>query len=273
MEKLKKYNLILLAIIGTLLLIYLIIGGGILGYEMFTYNSYGDFHYEPGIVSEETTDSLLAEEVRRQIITFNQIELIDSINQVYLIPVSHRNLERDESTGDILGLTNIYKGGDEFESKRYKSGVNYNNLIVYHSIEGVSKVIFENRISISDYLFIENKGIQYVVIRGTNEDSNKDGYVDSYDLQKIIVYDIRKGEVLEIKAKDGLSYINFADIKSDQELFIQFGVDRNKNGEYEIEFEPKIYYKLDLPEGSLTPIVTEEQINSLQKLLEGGKFE
>lgn len=273
MEKLKKYNLVLLAIIGTLLLIYLIIGGGIVGYEMLTYNSYGDSHYEPGIVSEETTDSLLAEEVRRQIITFNRIELVDSINQIYLIPVSHRNLESDESTGDILGLTNIYKGGDEFESKRYKSGVSYNNLIVYYSNEDISRVIFKNRISISDYLFIENRGIQYVVIRGTNEDSNKDGYVDSYDIQKMFVYDIRKGEVLEIKTKEGLSYINLADVISDQELIMQFGVDRNKNGEYDIKFEPKIYYRLDLPGGDLTPIVSEEQINSLQKLLEGSKFE
>lgn len=271
MDKLKKYNLIILAVIGTLLLIYLIIGGGVYGYEMLTYNSSDDTWYEPGIISEEVTDSLILEEKRKQIITFNKIELIDSVNRIYLIPVSHRNLENDESTGELLGLTNQFI--DNYDPRRYKSGVSYNNLIVYNSSDNISKIIFENRISISDFLFIKNMGNQYVLIRGTNEDSNKDGYVDSYDIQELFVYDIRQGKILEIKTKEGLSYINFADIKRDGELIIQFGVDRNKNGEYDIKFEPKIYYKLDLLEGGIIPIVTEGQINNLQKLLEGSKFE
>lgn len=267
MDRLKSYNLIILAIIGTLLLIYLIIGGVVYGYDMLAYESYDDYNYEPGIISEEVTDSLISEEIRKQIITFNKIELIDSVNRIYLIPVSHRNLDNDESTGELLGLTNQFV--DKYESRRYKSGVNYNNLITYHANENTSKVIFENRISISDYLSIENEGNQYVVIRGTNEDSNKDGYVDSYDVQKMFVYDILKEEIQEIKTKERLSYINFANTLKDQELIIQFGVDRNKNGEYDIKIEPKIYFKLKISEGVLIPIVTEEQINSLQKLLEG----
>lgn len=272
MEKLKEYNLIILAIIGTILLILLIIGGGMFGYEMLANQSYDDSSYEPGIISEETADSLATEEVRKQIITFNQIVLIDSTNGIYLMPVSHRNLESDESTGEILGLTNTFTGG-KYDLKRYKSGVNFNNLIVYFSDENKSKVVFENRISLSTFFTIENQGNRYVIISGTNEDSNKDGYIDSYDIQKLFIYDVSKEKTSEIKTKNKLSFITFSNTKRDHEFIAQFGLDRNENGEFEVDIEPKIYFKLDVSRNSLTSIVSEEQIEKLQKLLEGSNID
>ncbi len=54
-------------------------------------------------------------------------------------------------------------------------------------------------------------------------------------------------------------------------MIYKLGMDRNENGEYEDMQEPQFFYRLNLESASLEPIVTNEQVNQLQRLLEGSE--
>lgn len=267
MEKIKKYNQVLLAVTGTLSLLFLL---GIGVHFVSEYISYNRNYppYEPGIISEETADSLIFEKKRDQILTFDQFQLIDTLKNVYLIPVGQRNLNESESTGDLLGLVNVYTRG--YDEGRFKYGIIYNNLILFEPQIDKSTLIFDRRISISDYTFVDFHSC--LIIQGAEIDSNKDGYIDGYDVQQLYLYDLEERKLDLIKSNENLSLLQFAAGIEQREMVFQFGQDRDKNGEFEDSFEPKVFFKLNMEKKKLQPVISKEQLNQIQKLLEGNKL-
>lgn len=271
MEKLRKYNQLVLAIGGTITLIILIIAGIIGLQDLFRTSYYhDDLGYEPGIIAEELADSLVRKNERDQIITFNNFQLIDSARQIYLLPVSQRNLEETESTTNgLINLSNNFSGSGNYDSKRYKSGLHYNNLIVYDASKDSSRIIFDQRLSISNFQYLTLQDKRYLLIRAAKNDSNKDAYVDQYDLQRLFIYALDSDKLRAIEIQDSLSFLSFTTYLGDQQLALLFGADRNQNGEFEYDSEPKLYFRLDLGTNILSPVVSKLQINKLQHLLEG----
>ncbi|KAA3624023.1 MAG: hypothetical protein DWQ02_23710 [Bacteroidetes bacterium] len=269
MEKLKKYNQILLAILATVGLLFLL-GFGIMAItEYLSFYSYDDHEYEPGLIAETKTDSLIKEEKREQILTFNQFVEIDTIKKIYIIPIGQKNLNEPESMGDdVLGLINSYPGRN-VKGYRNKYGLNYNNLVLFESGSNRTKLIFDTRISISNFYSFNNG--QYLIIRCAKLDTNKDEYIDRYDLQEMYLYDVRNNELHRIEKQENTSYINFANGINNSALVFQFGIDRNMNGEFNNEIEPKIYYRLNVETRELNLLIPESQINQIQELLEGRK--
>lgn len=106
-EKIKNYNQLLLAIAGTLTLLFFIGMGVIFMVDEFSYR-FSDNDYHEGILSSEETEVLLADTLRKQIISFPNMFLVDSISKTYLLPVSQADLHDLESTNDLLGLINSY---------------------------------------------------------------------------------------------------------------------------------------------------------------------
>lgn len=264
-QKLNKYNQVLLAIAGTIGIILLFIMAVFAIHEIYDdfFRSYD--YSDDGILAIEETDQLRKDSLRKQIISFNKIQVIDSLSQTYVLPVTQANLAEAESTDKVLGL--ISSKSSSYE-KRYQPNI-YNNLMLFNSSTDSSKIIFENRISIEDYIVHESGEQKYIVIAGCSIDSNKDKLLNSKDLQELFIYDLQNESLHKIAAQENYTTLNTYQPNQSNDLIVHFGIDRNDNGRFENQKEPMIFYKVNLETMSLTEFVYQSQIHQLQKLLEG----
>ena len=97
MEKIKNYNQIILAIAGTIGVVFLFFAV-FLALEEMSRSFFGSRvdRNNQGILAIEETDELNKDSLRKQIISFNRIQVIDSANQIFLIPVTQANLAAAE---------------------------------------------------------------------------------------------------------------------------------------------------------------------------------
>ena len=133
-EKIKNYNQKLLAILGSIAIIFALIG--LVMFISFVIDEYRSNNYndDTGILSEDKIEKLQKENKREQVISYRTPKLIDTINQLYIIPVSHKSLNESEEIDDkVLGLMNasgdFQNESDQRYSRRYYG--DFNNILVY----------------------------------------------------------------------------------------------------------------------------------------------
>lgn len=268
-EKIKNYNQLLLAIAGTAGLIFLIVAGIIMVVE-FTSYYFDDDEIQTGIIAQEEADQLLKDSLRKQIISFRNISVLDSGNQVFIMPVSQANLGEEENIDELIGLTNVHRPYSKIFSKNAFYG--HNNLVLYFSKEDTSIIVFDFKISISEYDKFDIDNRNFLLIQGASYDSNKDGYLNGNDFQEIYAYDLpaRKLSKIDIgKNKTAIGY--FRPLKSDK-LFVKLGVERDMDNRFNHLNEPAIFYEIDIENMKLKEWMDEKQIESLQRLLDGKQF-
>lgn len=263
-NKIRNYNQILLAIAGSIGVLMLFISGIFLIAELAD-DLFRDNDDYRGILAIDETDRLLRDTLRKQIVTFDKIEIIDSLEQTYILPVTQANLADAESANDMIGLMNTFGKGSNY---RYHTYV-YNNLIVYNSTSDISEILFEERVCIQNYLIHEKTDNKYIIIPASNSDSNGDKLLNDEDLQVLFVYDLDNRKLSRIKSEENYTTLRVYQPKQSQSLIGHFGIDRNKNGEFDRSTEPMLFFKIDLETMTLVKVVNNEQINQLQKLLEG----
>lgn len=271
MEHIKKYNQILLAVGGTGLLVFMFFLGLLaISESLRRSNFFGkDDHNSSGIIATEKTDELAQDSIRKQIISFNQLELLDTTNRLFLIPVGQANLVQQESTRESVKNNFSIDNTTYGSTKSYSYGTIFNNLVLFDALAQTSTILFDGRISISEYTFIQVATRSYLMIKATDSDSNQDGYIDGLDHQQLYVYDIGNASLKKVETKQNLDLIYWSEYKGGSEILVQYGLDRNGDGKFWIQGEPRIYYQLDLETAQLKPIIQEAQIDRLQQLLEG----
>ena len=266
MDKIKNYNQIILAAAGTIGVILLLFLAGIFIWDTVSRWSYDDDD-EIGILATEQTDILQEENLRKQIISFNRIQVLDSASQIFVIPVTQANLAKAEYDGQLLGLMNS-KFSVNYE--RYSNNI-YNNLVLYDGLNNRSEILFKDRISIEDFIIHESGNKKLIVISACNEDSNKDGLLNESDLQRLFIYDIDLKVLHTIDLAENYTTLIAYQPKKSNELVVHTGIDRNNNGKFDRKTEPMIFYKVNLQTMSLEEFVSKDQISTLQGLLEGSK--
>jgi len=195
-EKIRDYNQFLLALAGTVLVLFIVIGGAFILYEEISYSFQDD--YNTGILSNEETSRLQKDSLRKQIISFNEINIIDSAKQLYLLPVTQADLLDYEHSSELLGLVNTYNRG------KFRNVYGFdNNLVICDLLNEKSKIIFDTRVSISNYLVHKSNQKKYLIIKASRIDTNHDKYLNSNDLQELFIYDI---ELQELSKKDARNY-------------------------------------------------------------------
>lgn len=241
-DKIKNYNQIILAIAGTIGVLFLFFAAFFALEELS--RSFFDSKINrsnQGILAIEETNELNKDSLRKQIISFNRIQVVDSVNQIFLIPVTQANLAGAEKDNEILGLMNTKSISRSYE-KFYRNI--YNNLVLYDKLKNESQILFDERISIENFIVHENAGDKFIVIPGCNIDSNKDGYLNEDDLQELFIFNL-------------------------QNRIAHFGIDRNNNGVFSGSSEPMIFYRINLEKMNKEEFVNQDQIKQLQTLLEG----
>lgn len=265
MEKLKRYNQIILAIGGTIALVLVMAGAVLAAHELY-YDFWGnDDQADTRMIANDEVQRLRADSLRKQVISFNQIILIDTPGLKYLIPVGQATLEGLE---DLRGLTNSYRSRGKSYEDGYGANTN-NNLLLYEGKTGAVTKIFNKRLSINSFnVEFEKTANPVIFMDVTEDDSNHDGFLDHRDMEKLYFYRLHDKTLQEVAAP-GKRFLRLIFHKDPNEILAHYGVDKDGDGEFEETFEPKVFYRLHLADGKLSEIISQELITALQQQLDG----
>lgn len=271
-EKVKNYNQKILAILGTLAIILVIVSilgiGGIAISELFRVNSYDDT--ETGILSDEKIEELQKENKREQVISYQNPKLIDTLNSVYIIPVSHKNLNEAEDINGLLNIrkatSNSYESSDSRYSRQYYGA--YNNLIIYNQQNDLTSKLFDKRVNFNniDTEYFSDEIL--LIFKVAEKDTYKDGVINLSDFKSLYIYSLNEKKLKKIESAE-MDIVSYKFLNKSKDLIVSFGIDKNNDGKYEDLNEPTIIKKYNYNTGKLIDIIGEKTSSDLQKMLEG----
>jgi hypothetical protein len=273
-DKIKDYNQKLLAILGTIVILFAIIG--LISISSFVIDEIGrrfrNNNQDDGILSDERIEELLKEKKRQQLISYETPRLVDTLNLVYIIPVSHKTLNSAEYIDEeVLGLLDMHSGSyktDKRYSGRYYG--DFNNLLVYDYKKHSVNKLFTDRINFASIQTEFFKDEILVLFSAATKDTYKDGVINQEDFKTLFIYSLNTKKLREIRLENAdISQMNF--VENSKDLIIQFGIDHNKDGKYDEYSEPSLIKKYDYKRGKLIDIVSQEINTELQMQLEGTK--
>lgn len=273
--KIEKYNQKLLAVLGTVGVIFLTVA--LIAFISITIMEHRRYNYdddiETGILSDEKIEKLQKENKREQVISYETPKLVDTLNTVYIIPVSHKNLnEKEDINGILNALSSSANDFNENLDNRYSGGFygEFNNIIIYNPKEGTNKKLFKKRVNFDDIKteYFENEIL--LLIKASEKDTYRDGVINLEDFKSLYIYSFSQNKMEKIGI-DGMDIYNYRFINKSKDLVIEFGVDKNKDGRYREYNEPTIIKKYNFESGKLTEIIDPKTNSELQKMLEGTK--
>lgn len=271
-EKIKNYNQKILAILGTLAIILVIVSilgiGGIAISELVRFNNYDDT--ETGILSDEKIEELQKENKREQVISYENPKLIDTLNSVYIIPVSHKNLNEAENINGLLNIrktsSSSYESNDSRYSRQYYGA--YNNLIIYNQQNDLTNKLFNKRVNFNniDTEYFSDEIL--LLFKVAEKDTYKDGVINLSDFKSLYIYSLKEKKLKKIENAE-MDVVSYKFLNESKDLIISFGIDKNDDGKYEDLNEPTIIKKYNYKTEELTDIIGEKTNSELQKMLEG----
>lgn len=193
--------------------------------------------------------------------SFERFQVADSVNQIFIIPVTQASLDNPESSDKSLGLMN------NFSSKGYYDELVYNNIAIHYGKIDSTVIIFKDRLSLGEYMITREK--EFLIASGCKSDTNGDKFLNSKDLQNLYVYELNNRQTQYIKTPPNHTTLQVYEPKESNIILCKFRVDRNENGEFEDNIEPTVFMKLNKSDMTLTPLISKTDIEELQKTLEG----
>ena len=270
-NKITRYNQRLKAIIGTLILVgvgLLIVAGGYALIDDIISTHFRKNAKDNALIADDQDGSDdLNTKATEQEISFSKPRLIDTLNSIYLIRVTHVNTETAELHGKETTTEGLFiklKGRD-YSYFKY-SGL-YNNIIIYDKKNDQKTHVFRSKVcinSIQNHFF---KGKQYLLISGTMHDTNKDGKLKDSDLQTFFLYNIQD-QKLKTVGFEGYGLIDHYILYDSDEIVLRFGEDKDKNGMFKKYVEPIILKKLSISKNKTEDLIGSELKDSLQKLID-----
>ena len=278
-EKIRNFNQVMLAIagiLGILLLIVFIImmlaeSGLFRGNDYRTVNS-------NSLISDENVETLNQENLRKQIVSYQSPWLIDTLNAIYIIPVSVTTLAKPEEIetyyteeSGSLGLmdTRSKFGRKGYYQKHYFKG-QYANLIVYQPTTNKTTLLFNERIMLNDMQAYYFKDDILLVFYLSEKDTNNDGVIDYEDDRNLCIYSLRTEKIKKIT--DGVNSIKRYQFTEDsKDLLVEFSLNQYKDVKFNSYDKPITIMKYEFETEKLSEIIPQEIQQQLQKLVEGKK--
>lgn len=272
-DKIKNYNQKLLAVLGTVVVLLAIVA--LISISFFAIDeimrSFRNNKQDDGILSDERIEELQKENKRQQLISYETPRLVDTLNLVYIIPVSHKTLNSAEYIDEeVLGLLDIH--GSYKSDKRYSRQYygDFNNLLVYDYKKHSINKLFNDRINFGNIQTEYFEDDILVLFTASTKDTYKDGVINQEDYKTLFIYSLNDKRLREIELDSAdVSQLNF--VENTKDLIIQFGIDHNKDGKFDQYSEPSLIKKYDYKSEKLIDIVSPEINTELQKNLEGTK--
>ena len=279
-EKIKNFNQVILAIAGIigliLLVVFLIMAVSEL-FRDFSYNKKRDTTITNSLISEEMVETLIQDNQRLQIISYESPKLVDTLNAVYIIPVSVSTLDKPKTVVESAGGEGLMALMDTYGSFSRKKGYyeeNYfeglfANLIVYQPIANKTVLLFNERIMLGGLRTYNFKDDILLVFWTAEKDTNKDGLVNYYDDTNLCIYSMKTEKIHRI-AEGQNSITDYQFVENSKDLLIEFSLSDYKDVKFK-SYKPRKIMKYEFETEKLSEVVPAKIQQQMQNLVEGKK--
>ncbi len=268
LEKIKKYNHALLAVLGSVVLVI-----SLIGLAMLLWSIASDLFSRPEnraeniLLSEERADALAQQNVRQQVISYDSPWLADSVNLVYIVPVGMRMLDEPEAISDAELPTYGIEVARSVRSKKYTYYGTFVNLVLYDHRNGTSWKISEQRVLGSDFQVEYLPDDILLTFRAAQKDTNADGLVTPNDFMGLFVYSF-KNKSLKIANQEGATVLSYERVEDSKEFLVVLGIDRNQDKRFTDHKEPTQVMRYHAEHGTFENLVSAELSEELQRILD-----
>lgn len=268
-EKIKNYNQRMLAVLSTMLVILAAIG--LISVIVFLIDELIPRRYpnhSNALLSDEKVNELKEDSLRKQIISYDDPYLLDTLNLIYLIPVNVKMLDNPERIEKEIFSTPSFKyasADDEF-TEGYFYGT-FNNILVFDYPLNKTTKICDTRMLGSDMSFAFFKDEIIIAFTGTQKDTNQDGQITTADFQSLYLYSLNEKKLRQVNYKNS-TVTSFKRIETTKDILISFCYDRNSDNIFDNDTEPTFIMKYNYRENSLTTVVDKALEKELQKIID-----
>ena len=275
LKKLKDFNQIIFALAGIGIALMLLIGG-IIWVASLASDLFPDSKYKrPGnqILSDKELSKLPDDSLRTQILTFREPIQIDTIRNIYIIPVSQKETKQKERTffGSGSDSYSSSQGSDYtsyYYSYSYRSYGRANNLIYYDPVNDIKRPIFDRRVAINRWEVAQADSSVHVLMYCTTTDTDSDGVYSDDDIEVLFAFTTDNTELRKLEIPQH-TIIDAKLERPTNDLIIEVGFDRDNNGKYEYRTEPKLLKKCDSEFSTVKDLVDKSMMAELQDLFDG----
>jgi len=269
-EKIKNYNHKLLASIGSILALIAFFGLISVLYffvEEYILRNRNNYQQQGVIANNEATTG--ENQKLKQLISYEFPRLIDTVNLVYIIPVGQKTNEIQEVSDDgIAGLMSSEsssKFGKRYSKQFYGS---FNNLLIYNYKTSEIETLFSERISFEqiDAEYFDDDIL--IVFKAAEKDNDKNGIINSSDLKSLYTYSFSERKLRKIGIENSDIY-NYTFVEKNKDMIIQFGMDNDKNGNFDNYTEPTKVVSYNYENDQYKDIIDTKKDKELQMILEG----
>lgn len=270
-EKVKNYNQKMLAAFFTMAVIAA--GIGIVSILIFIISELiPDRRPTQNILlSDKKIDELKKDSLRQQIISYDTPRLVDTLNLIYLIPVSVKTLDKPEKMEFNLQSEkdDYYDGGSSSYKRnpRMKYYGAFNNLIIYDYKNSITKKVCDYRLIGEDLLIEYFKDEIVMAFLGSEKDTDGDNVITLQDFKSLFLYSLNT-KVLKKVSMNNQTVTSFSYVQDTKDLLVTFGFDKNKDNKFNDYFEPTVVMRYDYASGRLTPIVNKDLEKDIQRIID-----
>lgn len=275
MEKLKKYNQKLLAIIGSIAVLILFFSLCMITYE-FARKIGRNWDYQTNVQTVNNIEETEEGKIRKQSVSFGDLVLIDSLTKTHLIPIGLKTLKDaeylEEEEGMYAFMDATESSYEDYSYKKIRKGYSesgdFNNIVIYKQLTDSLFNIFNNKVCISKFEVIQIDNNKYIVLKVSSTDTNKDGKLDSDDFNSCFIYDLQELSLNAIEFKN-MMYSSYDLIFDEEKIALYFYEDKDGNMELDYYSEPRKTYIYDLISKKHEILINSELENKLQKIVDG----
>jgi hypothetical protein len=272
-EKIKNYNQIVLSIIGTIG-----VALGILALISFLFLALNDVfrvfdsnndYQDPGIVTEESVNGDEGENANKLLVSYSFPTLIDTIGQVYLIPIGYKtNYElQDEYKRDLLSKDKTAETYGGYNSYDYSySEQTYVNMVIYDSKTGISEILFKQKLLLGSFTIQNFKDDVFLLMEAALADTDKDGKITMTDNNSLFIYSTRNKSLKHLQYKDK-SLINYTNIPTSKDYMVRFGIEPDRWGETKTNTDLSVICKYVYDQDQLLLVNDEKMQKELQEIV------
>jgi len=268
-EKIKNYNQKVLAVFLTALVAFAAIGLlsliVFLFTEVFNFSRSSSYNSLEGIQVDEIQQNSNSKDNYKLHVSYNFPDLVDTSNQIYIIPVSHQTQYDIQNNlmkrGKYSGL-NSYGGSDSYD---YYSQSIYINLLIYDAKNASLEKLFNQQIIIGEYNKYIYKDDILVVFEAADKDSNKDGQLSLNDETSLYFYSVMN-KIMKQARIEGQTVLQYSFIAETKNAIIRFGLnpDNRREKDNEQVISPGILGQFSFDSDKLVRINDEKLNNYLE---------
>jgi len=278
-EKIKNFNQVILAIVGILGLILMLMLITSLASEIVQNRRDRNIGSErntiitDGLISDEKIEKLNVENQRQQIISYESPELIDTVNTIYIIPISVSTLDKPETIPAPPELRSSvdfsYEKRERYYQENYFPGL-FTNIIVYQPTESKTILLFNERIMLNRLRTYNFKDDILLVFFTAEKDTNNDGLINYNDDTNLCIYSLKTGKMRRI-SEGANSIINYKFIENSKDLLVEFSLSQYNDVKFN-SYKPLKIMKYEFETEKLSEVVPANIQQQMRNLVEGKKL-